>query len=263
MNGKTSKAKPKMADVTRPKKITSDDTASAPFVIQSRPIIGHASSLSSPSEDEPTNPDMAPSQPETPSAPVLPSQSKRTLIVPISDGMDKADDATKGAVIVPEEPKVTPVADTSKETTETADPKGDAPMKKPDTADTAKDENTDTVEKPAAAAEADDAAPEAEDEKADRKDSKPSAETEKAVAEAAAAAKRERELESLIDSKQFYVPINAVARKREVKHSALMTVCVLLLAIVLVDLMLDSGLILLAEKIPHTHFFTVSNIDQK
>lgn len=262
MNGKTSKAKPKMVDVMKPKRATSDDATSAPLVIQSRPIIGRAMSASNPSEDQPTVPDPSMDQkPETTSAPVLPSQSKRTLIVPISDGLDKASGASTDTAVTPGTTKVIPEASVPEKPAPAEAPEDEGPAKKPQPAATTKEQATEETEKPTADAKAADEEP--EDDKAAEKGEKPTAETEKAVAEAAAAAKRERELESLIDSKQFYVPINAVARKREVKHSALMTVLVLLLAFVLIDLMLDSGLILLAERIPHTHFFTVSSIDQK
>lgn len=263
MNGKTSKAKPKMADVTRPKRPTSADSGSDSLVIQSRPIIGRATSVSSPSDDQTTQDDSAnsvnPEMTSTPSAPVLPSQSKK-LIVPISDEFTKDTAAAKAAPIAdaaPEQSKTEePVASVSKEDSPADTPKEAA------SEETSEPETEKPAEAPAekrAADENDTDEAEADDGKADKKEDKPSPETEKAVAEAAAAVKRQNELESLIDSKQFYVPINAVARKREVKHSALMTILVLLLALVLIDLMLDSGLILLAEKIPHTHFFTISN----
>ncbi len=55
------------------------------------------------------------------------------------------------------------------------------------------------------------------------------------------------------------MPIDAIARKRSIKVSMVLTILVLALAIVLIDLMLDSGTILLVQKIPHTHFFSVNN----
>lgn len=95
----------------------------------------------------------------------------------------------------------------------------------------------------------------AEAEPSDRSGVKPTPETKKAVEEAARAAKREQELEALIDSKQFNVPINAVARKKSIKISAWLTFLLFLLGIALIDLMLDSGAIWLVQKIPHTNFF--------
>lgn len=229
MSGSTSKVKPKMADVTKPKKVTNDDDQ---LVIQSRPMIGKVSSGSSPVLEEQKPDDAA----AAPSAPTLPSQSKRTLIVPISDDTDK------------------PAA--------AAAAKADATAEAPKKADAASKKPADTPE-PAADDEKAEAEPEPETtetgDKSAGKDEKPNPETEKALAEAAAAEKRQHELEALIDSKQFYVPINAVAQKKSIKVSSIMTFLVFLLAIVLVDLMLDSGTILLVQKIPHTHFFTQNN----
>lgn len=251
MNGKTSKAKPRMADVTKPKKLTPQDQ----LVIQSRPIIGRATSVSSPVDE-------APKQDEVSSAPVLPSQSKRTLIVPISDGAPKAEEA-------PAENPATPTNTDNKTTTADEAPKAAAPVaptakkgvnvEPPAEAEKAESSTGDEATKDDEAA-TDETETENKDSKpnpeTDDKDSKPNPETEKALAEAAAAEKRQKELEALIDSKQFYVPINAVARKRSIKYSSVMTVAVFLLAIVLIDLMLDTGMILLVQKIPHTHFFT-------
>lgn len=243
MNGKTIKAKPKMADVTRPKKLTNEDQ----LVIQSRPMIGRATSVSSPVDEEKKQDDPAVTASTT--APVLPSQSKRTLIVPVSDGEDKASaDAS---------PKDTPAPAEAKASEADAAPKeaSSAPATEEKSADKPAPEPTAPAKEEAPAEDEDKAADAEDDSKADDKGEKPSPETEKALKEAAAAEKRVQELESLIDSKQFYVPINAVAHKKSIKNSSLMTVAVFLLAIVLIDLMLDTGMILLVQKIPHTHFF--------
>lgn len=68
-----------------------------------------------------------------------------------------------------------------------------------------------------------------------------------------------QELQSYIDNREYNVPINAVASKRSIKVSIVLTFLVLLLSIALIDLMLDSGLIELIQKIPHTHYFNVGN----
>src|SRR6185437_8553617 len=179
-NGKTTKAKPKMADVTKPKKLSTEDQ----LVIQSRPIIGRATSVSSPVDEEKKPGDAA-----SATAPVLPSQSKRTLIVPISDGSEqKADDAPsassapapaedKAPAAEPAPKEVADVKPAEKPTPEPTSPKKEAAAPEAD------DEK---------AAEADD--DEDEDSKAGAKDEKPSPETEKALKEAAAAEKRANEL---------------------------------------------------------------------
>lgn len=236
----TSKAKPKMADVTKPKKAT--DGSGDQLVIQSRPIIGKAMSAGTSVSDE-QNPDGA----AAPSAPTLPSQSKRTMIVPISDDGDKEVAPTNTAEAAPDAPKAAAADATPPKKAENA--QEPAPKKAaPEPAAEDKDEP-----------DADGTGTATSDDKAEGKDEKPNPETEKALAEAAAAEKRQHELESLIDSKQFYVPINAVAQKKSIKVSWVMTVLVFLLAVVLIDLMLDSGTILLVQKIPHTHFFSSNN----
>lgn len=70
-------------------------------------------------------------------------------------------------------------------------------------------------------------------------------------------AKRQNELQGYIDNRDFYVPINAVARKRSLKVSLVLTLLELALGILLLNLMLDAGLIQLLEKIPHTNFFNL------
>jgi hypothetical protein len=79
--------------------------------------------------------------------------------------------------------------------------------------------------------------------------------TKQAVEAAEAQLKRESELEDLINKREYYVPINARARKRSVHISAAMILVVIILAGALIDLMLDSGMIQLPQNIPHTHFF--------
>jgi len=196
-----------------------------------------------------TDSDNGPSEPTT--APPVSSSKKR--IVPIS-----SDDAGK--------------ADTTKPTTKEDDPKeavGQTPETAADTSPAGNVEETEEIPSSQAADQEPEVAPEeghgrqtpaaTPDPDVEATDKKPSPETQKAVEEAAKAAEREQEIEDYIDKRQFFVPINSVARKRSVKVSAGLTVLVLLLAVVLIDLMLDSGVILLVQKIPHTHFFTVPN----
>jgi hypothetical protein len=102
----------------------------------------------------------------------------------------------------------------------------------------------DTTQEPAAAEASEDVA-------ADSEPTKTSPHIKKAVEDA----KREQELQQYIDNRKFFVPINAVARKRSLKVSITLIALELLLGILLLNLMLDAGLIQLLEKIPHTHLF--------
>jgi len=244
MNSKGHKTtKPKVMDVTKSKK-TSASTAGGSaqrVIIQSRPIIASDSPAGNDSASEPTT------------APTLTASKK--VIVPISSG-----DSDK-----PESPKQETAKPESKEAADQASkPATDPGPAKP------AEEDEETPAAPAADPESDKeqessaSAPESSDDTDNESgdDKKPSPETQKAVEEAAKAAAREKEVEEYIDKREFYVPINAVARKRSVKVSAGLTVLVLLLAVVLIDLMLDTGVVLLVQKIPHTHFFTTNSANK-
>lgn len=74
----------------------------------------------------------------------------------------------------------------------------------------------------------------------------------KAAADAEAEAARQAELESLISSGQYNVPINAVHRKRSRVIAVIVCVVVLLLAVAAADAALDAGLITV-DGIPHTN----------
>ena len=71
--------------------------------------------------------------------------------------------------------------------------------------------------------------------------------------------KRRQEVEDIIESHRYFLPFNAAVRRRTVKINFGLTLIVFILALVLIDLMLDSGTIILLQKVPHTHFFSVSN----
>jgi len=69
-------------------------------------------------------------------------------------------------------------------------------------------------------------------------------------------AKRQSQLNQYIDTKEFFVPINAAARKRSIEVSLWLTLVYIILSVILIDLMLDSGMIELLQKVPHTNFFS-------
>jgi hypothetical protein len=71
-------------------------------------------------------------------------------------------------------------------------------------------------------------------------------------------AKRQEEINAHIENRDFFVPVNAVARKRSIHVSAILIFVELLLGVLLLNLMLDAGLIELLYKIPHTNFFNVN-----
>jgi len=233
---KAHKAKPKkVMDVSKPKK--SAPTGPPHLDIPARPMARQNITVSTPAEPADTRLEPASAPPVTPAA-------KRTVIVPFE---------AKGELVTV---NAKPAPNAAAAKTPAQKPANAAPASAAPSA-----EKKPAPQEPSAV-ESQDQTPPSEDAQienvSDANPHRPTEQTKHAVEAAAAAAKRERELEEMIDSRQFFVPINAVARKHSIKVSAGLTLLVLLLAIVLIDLMLDTGMILLVQKIPHTHFFSSS-----
>jgi hypothetical protein len=200
--------------------------------------------------------------PEPATAPKVP-KSKPIAIVPDEDNTDENsnnatgddDSSTPVNVAVRSKPakhmdikpetKAAPQAEESKQ--------ADGEETKP-SASKVDEESTDANGKPESSSDKQD---EADGDEPDKSSSSPSADTKKAVEKAEKELSRQRELQGYIESKQFFVPVGTVARKRSIKISFGLTVMFFLLSLILIDLMLDSGVILLVQRIPHTHFFTV------
>ncbi len=72
----------------------------------------------------------------------------------------------------------------------------------------------------------------------------------------AARAAREAELEQLVASGKYYVPINAVQRKRSRMYTILLFLLAVALAALLFDAVLDADLVHVSVNVPHTHFFS-------
>lgn len=75
-------------------------------------------------------------------------------------------------------------------------------------------------------------------------------------AEAAADAKRDAALQKLIDSKKYYVPVNAVEKRRAKRITALGIALAIILALCWVDVALDAGIVQIGNVKPVTHFFS-------
>lgn len=80
--------------------------------------------------------------------------------------------------------------------------------------------------------------------------------TAEEAAAAEARARREQELEALIVSEKYAVPIDAVQRKRS--RIAVICLCILaiLLALALLDVVADVGIVKVPASVPHTHLFS-------
>ncbi len=83
--------------------------------------------------------------------------------------------------------------------------------------------------------------------------------SEAALAEAEVAADdakaiREAELEELIASGKYVVPINAKHHRRSARYVVILVVATLLLALLIFDAMLDIGVVHAPPQVPHTNF---------
>lgn len=75
-------------------------------------------------------------------------------------------------------------------------------------------------------------------------------------AKLAEAAKQDAELEKLVETKEYFLPINAVEKRRTKRVVVLGALLSVILALAWVDIALDAGLIQLDNVKPITHFFS-------
>ena len=69
-------------------------------------------------------------------------------------------------------------------------------------------------------------------------------------------ARRDQEVEDIIASGKYVVPIDAVQRRRSHIATVSLFILALVLALILVDAILDVGIVHVPSSIPHTHFFS-------
>lgn len=75
------------------------------------------------------------------------------------------------------------------------------------------------------------------------------------VAAEEAKAAREQELEGIIASGKYVVPVNALQRRRSHMHVVLLSLLAVVLLAALADLVFDIGLLKAPSGLPHTHLF--------
>jgi hypothetical protein len=75
-------------------------------------------------------------------------------------------------------------------------------------------------------------------------------------AEAAKQAEADAKIRKLVDSKKYFLPINAVEQRRSARIAAVGAVLAIILAVAWVDVALDAGLIHLGNIKPVTHLFS-------
>lgn len=81
--------------------------------------------------------------------------------------------------------------------------------------------------------------------------------TEKETAQLEAAAKKQAELDQLAESREYFLPINSVERRRSKLVTLLGVILIVALGLLLVNMMLDAGFIRIPGVRPLTHFFSV------
>lgn len=79
---------------------------------------------------------------------------------------------------------------------------------------------------------------------------------QKELAALEAKAKQEEEINKLVESKEYFLPINAVERHRSKVIALLGLLLIIVLALVLLDVMMDSGMLHIPGVSPVTHFFS-------
>lgn len=246
-------AKPtKIDDVKRPEKVT-PAASSRPLVVTNRPIL-------------PNDPMVTPADRTEAPKPAEPTVRTARTIQPMAadtlkaEAEKPAEDAKSAEPAVPavELPSTAPVAVTTDSTPSPTEPKQpeetpvavitepSQPGPIPDPRVSADTTSSGAAEQPVLSG-----TPE-EDPGRD-----PQAEAN-AEATAADEAKlmREQEIEQLVASGKYYVPINAVQRKRSRLYAILLLLLALALAILLLDAALDANLVSAPLNVPHTHFFS-------
>jgi hypothetical protein len=190
--------------------------------------------------------------------------SKTKTIIDVAHPNDSAPSPNSKSVIIPNRPILKDPMVVNRAKNEDSEPKGPPPVKdKPadPPAETPKLEpkpepepETEPEPKPADKPEPDktetaDTVPEQDSEE------KPKADQE-LQAQAAEQARHDSAVGKLVESKQYYLPINTVEKRRSRRFVALGIILSLLLVVAWADIALDAGLIQLNGVKPLTHFFS-------
>lgn len=242
---KSSKKQPqqkKVLDVSRPKKrpATTGPATAPQLVIPKRSVMVTVADSPSTSTDPvtPNTPETTASTTATPATPKRVAKIIEPSTAPeVNSSTGTADQAASSTenVSVKTEPA---------QSSTTPEPKQDATQTpEAPAADVDEAQATDTT--------AEDTSDESETSSTDAAAKPSDGDVRKALEDA----KREEEIRGYIDKHEFFVPINSIARKRNIKVTLALVLLELLLGLFLLNLMLDAGLIYLLQKIPHTHFF--------
>ncbi|HSX46339.1 MAG TPA: hypothetical protein VLG27_05075 [Candidatus Saccharimonadia bacterium] len=136
--------------------------------------------------------------------------------------------------------------------------KPSAEATKPAEAKPAEPETKEEAPAPAAASAPEPKADEAaKDDKTEESASEPTNPDAAAIDEAEAAKQAEHDtaIQKLVDSKQYYLPVNAVEKRKSRRFVLLGIVLSILLVVAWADIALDAGLVASGSSLPHTHLF--------
>lgn len=261
---------PKVFDVAHPGK-TAPSATSRPVIVTNRTILQDPMVATSTDNlptakpvdkivirplDDSNDKDVAPSAPEVTIdlSSVIDAESKKdkTKQESASDSESSVGDTSEKAKSSSEDAGDASTDEVSPESNDESGVATDDPA-----SDTAKDKAADKAKEneaePAAKDDTDDGltgAPAADG-------TNPDSAEQKELAALEAKVKADEAIEELVTSKEYFLPINSVERHRSKVITVLGLVLIVVLALVLVDIMIDSGTIHIPGVKPVTHFFGV------
>ncbi|TAH33754.1 hypothetical protein EYC59_04485 [Candidatus Saccharibacteria bacterium] len=265
---KSKQAEKKVMDVSKPSQVAASPT-SRPVIVTNRPLITQDPMVTGGENTEPAKTTDAKQ-----SAAVTPHAEK--VIKPLKDQAadsapeteeDKPKDEAEPFSIGSKESSTEPITEKTKaeaetESTEAAadDAAEEAPGETKKSVDaTAEPSQPDDGEKPSEATAGSDTAAEITSDEIESQtvaddDSESTAEATPLSPEEQ---KRTAEIEAAIASGKYFVPINARGKRRTLIATVWLVVLTVVLAVILVDALLDVGMLTL-PGVPHTHFFSLT-----
>lgn len=211
------KSTKRIIDVAHPGK-TAPSATSRPVIVTNRPIL-----------KDPMMADNTAEEPDTSTAP----KTGKAKLEPLQEPSDVSDKKT------PEEMADEPAeAASSPKTKEPAETDDDQPS-------TENDETEETDDESVAQPSDDEESKDVAEQTAEEID----------ASEIEAQAKHDAAIEKLVDSKQYFLPINSVEKRRTKRFAIVALLLVIIVVVVWIDIALDAGLIKLGGVQPVTDFF--------
>jgi hypothetical protein len=235
---KPKKSKKHIADVQEPG-TTAPTPTSRPVIVTNRPLLQDPivveqadEAVAKPADDQP--------------AAALPSNQKVAIQPLEAVDAEKQDGAGDEEPLLPETESVAE-ADEAEDIAETPESRPAAPDQSPESAPASLNQ----ADQPALANPTPDDGGEQEPGGTPKQTL-----AKQAEAEAAAQAKHDAEVQEMIDSKRYVLPINAVEKRKSKRFVVLGVLLAVILIIIWLDIALDAGIIKLGGLEPLTHFFS-------